>query len=176
MPDTALILGIGNTLLCDDGAGVHALSHLARRLEGRRTALLLDGGTLSFTLLPTVETHARLIVLDAAELGLPPGSVQWFEGRAMDELLGRPRRSVHEVGLRDVLDMARLTDRLPTWRALVGIQPEIIDWSDAPSAAVLPALEAAADAAFAILDRWSRGGAPQDDSGTARLVAQAVAA
>ena len=43
-----LILGIGNVLLQDEGAGVHAIQMLAE-LSGRRDDIeLMDGGTLSF--------------------------------------------------------------------------------------------------------------------------------
>ncbi len=45
-----LILGIGNTLLSDEGAGVHAVRMLAERLQDHDSVETMDGGTLSFTL------------------------------------------------------------------------------------------------------------------------------
>ena len=155
--NTTLVLGLGNTLLGDDGAGVHAARRVAE-LGGRRPGLeFLDGGTLGFTLLPALQDHDRLIVLDAARLDAAPGTVRYFESGAMDEFLGRPRRSVHEVGLSDLLAMARLTGRLPARRALIGIQPEVVDWSDGPSKAVNAALDHAARLALELLDRWDAG-------------------
>jgi hydrogenase maturation protease len=149
-----LILGIGNTLLGDEGAGVHALEHIARRLGPDADVDLVDGGTLSFTLLPMLESYERLIVLDSAQLGGPAGTVQCFESTTMDEFLGRPRRSVHEVGLCDLMNMARLSGCFPAKRALIGIQPEFIDWSENCSAAVGAALPVAADHVVALLERW----------------------
>jgi hydrogenase maturation protease len=151
-----LILGIGNTLLGDEGAGVHALDHIRRRLGSDAGVDLVDGGTLSFTLLPMLETYERLIVLDSAQLGGAAGTVQCFEAEAMDEFLGRPRRSVHEVGLCDLMNMARLSGCFPTRRALVGIQPEFIDWSETPSAVVDAALPVVADHVVALLERWDQ--------------------
>ena len=155
--NTTLILGLGNTLLGDEGAGVHAARRLGELGGDRRNVELLDGGTLSFTLLPALQNHARLIVLDAARLDAPPGTVRCYECRAMDEFLARPCRSVHEVGLGDLLDMARLTGHLPARRALIGIQPESVDWSDSPSEAVAGALDRAARMALELLDRWDAG-------------------
>lgn len=155
---TTLVLGIGNTLLGDEGAGVHAARRFGR-LAGPRPGLeFLDGGTLSFTLLPSLEDHDRLIVFDAAHLGERPGAVRCFECAGMDEFLGQPRRSAHEVGLCDLLDMARLSGHLPDRRALIGIEPGRVEWSDSPSEAVSGALDHAACTALALLDRWDAAG------------------
>lgn len=151
---STLILGIGNTLLGDEGAGVHALERIRARIGDASDVDLIDGGTLSFTLLPTLEAYERLIVLDSAQLHGPAGTVECFEGPAMDEFLGRPRRSVHEVGLCDLMNMAQLSGCFPTRRALIGIQPEFIDWSEACSAPVAAALDGAADHAIALVRRW----------------------
>lgn len=155
---TTLILGVGNTLLGDEGAGVHAARRLGR-LAGARPGLeVLDGGTLSFTLLPSLEDHDRLIVFDAARLGERPGAVRCFESAGMDEFLVQPRRSAHEVGLCDLMDMARIAGHLPDRRALIGIEPGRIEWSESPSAAVSGALDRAARMALTLLDRWGLSG------------------
>ena len=148
-----LVLGIGNTLLGDEGAGVHALRYLQGRPEGRLLELV-DAGTLGFTLLPLIEDHARLIVIDATNLDAPPGTVRVFEGSAMDIFLGRPRRSVHEVGICDLLHATRLSGRFPKDRALIGIQPEIVGWQDGPSPVVAAAFAAVGSAVCERLSRW----------------------
>ena len=149
-----LILGIGNTLLGDEGAGVHALEHIRALLGDATDVDLLDGGTLAFTLLPTLEQYQRLIVIDAAQLEGPAGTVAAFESEDYDHFLGRPRRSVHEVGLCDLMHMARLTDCLPERRALIGIQPEFIDWSETCSPPVDAALDEVAQIAVGYVRRW----------------------
>jgi len=104
----SLVLGVGNTLLQDDGAGVHALRHVGQ-LWGPAPGLdLFDGGTLGFAILPALERFDRWVVIDATEMSREPGAVATFEDTEMDRFLGRPRRSAHEVGLSDLLDMARL--------------------------------------------------------------------
>ena len=154
MNSSTLVLGIGNTLLCDEGAGIHALHLLESEYPDIPGLLYLDGGTLSFTLASYIEDCDRLIVFDAAELDSPPGSVKTLAGDAMDRFLGAARRSPHEVGLLDLFDIARLTGALPARRALIGIQPENMDWNTRPSAAVERALPDAVTAARELLIRW----------------------
>lgn len=150
-----LVLGIGNVLLGDDGVGVRLTEQL-RGLEPSLPSRYVDGGTLSFSLLSHLEEAAALLVIDAADLGAAPGTVQVFEDEAMDRFLAKSRRrSVHEVGLCDLLDMARLRDCLPPRRALLSVQPAVIDWSESLSPLVADAIEGALAQALAVLRRWN---------------------
>lgn len=154
VPAPALVLGFGNVLLCDDGAGVQLLGRMRSKL-GEAAAHFIDAGTLSFSLLAYVEAAHSMLVFDAADIGGTPGAVRLFEDAAMDRfLMSRRRRTVHEVGLIDLLDMARLQDCLPHRRALLCIQPERIEWSDMLSAPVAEALPEAARQATDLLRRW----------------------
>ena len=153
-PPTALILGFGNILLGDDGAGVRLVERL--RTESPDSAYeFVDGGTMSFSLLSHVEATNAMLVIDAAELGAPAGSTMLLENEAMDQFLkSARRRTVHEVGLVDLLDMARLRNCLPRRRALLCIQPALIDWSESRSPPVEAALAQASAQARALLSRW----------------------
>ncbi len=149
-----LVLGFGNILLGDDGAGISVLE-LLRTDPLCRSCEFIDGGTLSFTLLPYVEATDALLIVDAAELASPPGTVALFEGSAMDLFLkSARRRTVHEVGITDLLDMARLRGSLPATRALLCIQPGQIDWTDVLSMSVAIGLCAAVEKARVLLARW----------------------
>ena len=151
-----LVLAFGNVLLRDDGAGVRVMSHL-RSVPGVEAAQFVDGGTMSFSLLPLIEATDALLVIDAAELAEAPGAVRLFEDGQMDAFLhGGRRRSVHEVGIIDLLDMARLRGCLPQRRALLCVQPVCIAWGDALSPAVAGALPEAAQVARDLLRRWPR--------------------
>jgi hydrogenase maturation protease len=152
----ALVLGFGNVLLSDDGAGVRLVERLRSEL-GTDAAQFVDAGTLSFSLLSYVEEAESMLVIDAADLHADPGEIGLFEGAAMDDFLkSARRRTVHEIGLTDLLDMARLHDCLPERRALLCIQPLRIDWSEKLSAPVAKALPDAVRMARATLQRWSR--------------------
>lgn len=150
-----LVLGVGNTLLTDEGVGpwvVERLRELNPDIEG---ITWMDGGTLSFSIATDVEDAANLIVVDATELKSAPGTVRVFVNEEMDRMLGSHGRSIHEVGLMDLMNMARLTERLPQRRALVGIQPEIVDWGTAPSPAVGAAMDEAVRAVAVLIEEWT---------------------
>lgn len=160
MAGKTLVLGIGNTLLCDEGAGVHTVRCLEAGTCGRIPAddvEFLDAGTLSFTLATRLEEAGALIVIDAARFDAAPGSVRVIEGEAMDAFLDRQRRlSVHEVSLVDLLQILRLTGTLPRRRALVGIEPASLDWGETPSEPVARAIPRAAAAVIELIERWQR--------------------
>ena len=124
----SVVLGIGNILLSDDGAGVHVVRRLEGLLQERSDVQVVDGGTLSFTLAPVIEDAERLIVIDAAQLHAAPGTVRTYFGPEFDLFVGKPKLTVHEVSLVDLLDIARLMDAVPAQRALVAVQPLCATW------------------------------------------------
>jgi hydrogenase maturation protease len=151
-----LVLGIGNTLLSDEGLGIHLLNLLRREPVALEGVSYLDGGTLSFTLAPAIEDCDNLVVLDAAQMNAAPGTIELFINEDMDRFIGQGRRSVHEVGLVDLLNIARLQHCLPERRALLGIQPAAFGWGEAPSETVAAALPEAAERVRQLLYRWQK--------------------
>ncbi len=135
-----LVLGIGNSLYGDDGVGPQVIAAL------QRTALpssvrCVDGGTCGLALAGWVEDCERLIVVDAAELHEAPGTIRILADAAMDTFLARAgRRSVHEVGLADLMAAVSLIGTAPKQRVLVAVQPERLDWGLECSAAVTAAI------------------------------------
>ncbi len=152
--DDTLILGIGNTLLTDEGAGIHALNLLQLEYPDIPNLTFVDGGTLSFTLATWIEDCTNLIVFDAAELNQPAGTVKTFVDEAFDDFLGASKRSAHEVGLLDLMDIARLTGHFPSNRALIGIQPETMSWGMHPTKPVHDALGQAVSEAVKLIKQW----------------------
>lgn len=153
-PHNILLLGIGNTLLSDEGAGIHALNLMQANYPELEGVQYLDGGTLSFSLATWIEAADCLIVFDAAQLQRSTGSIDVFIDGEMDRFLGTNKGSVHEVGLIDLLDIARLTNTLPVHRALIGIQPEKVTWGMSPTPLVATALSTAVDKAIELIECW----------------------
>jgi hydrogenase maturation protease len=147
------IVGIGNNLLTDDGAGIHALQKVALDNADEDLACI-DGGTVGLALLDRLSNLDGLIALDAMILGKSPGSVTVLQGEDMDMHLRNQRGSVHEVGLSDLLDALRLRGELPEHRALIGIEPENMDWGTEPTAAVAAAVPEAAALARQLVHQW----------------------
>lgn len=150
------VVGIGNNLLRDDGAGIHTLARFAAENDDDAVDCL-DGGTVGLALLDRLSGLAGLVALDAMRLGKAPGTVTVLEGDDMDTHLRNQRGSVHEVGLSDLLDALRLRGDLPPHRALIGIEPADMDWGTEPTPAVAEAIPSAAAAARRLVARWRTG-------------------
>ena len=149
-----LVLGIGNTLLSDEGLGIHLLEYLRKRHSDLPGITWLDGGTLSFTLAPLIEEHENLIVLDAAQLNKSPGTISLLAGEEMDAFIGHGKRSVHEVGLMDLMSIVKLAGHLPKNRALIGVQPKSLEWGEAPSEELQAALPDVCEKALHLIKEW----------------------
>ena len=153
-----LVLGIGNTLLSDEGVGVVAMNALKAEFGEVAEIAFLDGGTLSFTLAVPIAECSALLVFDAAELNGPPGTVAMVEGEAMDRFLGENRKSsVHEVGLIDLMSISKLTESWPAQRALIGVQPVKLDWGEALTRVVERAVPEMCRQAREVILRWQSG-------------------
>ncbi len=156
------VVGIGNSLLTDDGAGIHTLERFAQD-NVDDDVCCIDGGTVGLALLDRFSDIAGLVALDAMILGKEPGSVTVLQGEDMDSHLHNQRGSVHEVGLSDLLDALRLRGELPENRALIGIEPADMDWGTEPTPPVAAAVSEAAARARELVRSWqgrADGGTP----------------
>ena len=150
-----LVLGIGNTLLTDEGIGIHVLQALEPEVAHWPDVTLLDGGTLSFTLAGPIEDTDALIVIDAANIKNKPGEWMLLKGDEMDAfLMGNRKSSVHEVGLTDLRAIAILAGHWPDKRAMLAIQPDVIDWGEQPTPAVAAAISPACGAIKKLIQEW----------------------
>ena len=150
-----LILGIGNTLLSDEGIGIHVLRELQKQDQIDGDIEYLDGGTLSFTLADPIQACDQLVVVDASEIKKAPGGVAVYENEAMDHFItSGNKKSVHEVGLADVMSITLLSGNLPNKRALVGIQPELLDWGNDPTPPVQAAIPVACERIKELIQKW----------------------
>jgi hydrogenase maturation protease len=124
----AAVIGIGNLLLGDEGVGIHAIEALRERFEKDLPEGLqfIDGGTMGLDLLPYVEGLDKLLIVDAANLNEPPGTIRVMEGDNVKRFLDT-KFSVHQIGLPDMLFAAELKDILPKEVCIVGIQPKVIE-------------------------------------------------
>ena len=151
--NTIAVVGIGNSLLTDDGAGIHTLQRFSAE-NADNDVHCLDGGTVGLALLNRLGGLCGLIALDAMILGKSPGSITVLEGEDMDAHLRNHHGSVHELGLSDILDGLRLCDDLPPNRALVGVEPECMDWGTEPTDKVAVAIPRATARIRDLIDAW----------------------
>ncbi len=122
-----VVLGLGNTILRDEGLGIHAMQALQAHLGADAVGIeFVDGGVLGMNLLPLVEDCRYLLLLDAINAELPPGTVVEMEREAIP-LYGGVKLSEHQLTFQEVLGLARLRDTLPPYVHLIGIQPQAME-------------------------------------------------
>ncbi len=122
-----LVLGIGNLLWADEGFGVRCAEVLAEQYELPATVRVMDGGTQGLYLLPYVQQAKRLIVFDAVDYGLEPGTVKLVEDDEVPRFMGAKKMSLHQTGFQEVIAAAVLTEQCPERMLLIGVQPEELE-------------------------------------------------
>ena len=122
-----LVLGIGNVLWADEGFGVRAVEALHQRYTFAEAVTVMDGGTQGLYLLPYVQSCECLLVIDAIDYGLAPGSVHVVRDDAVPSFMGAKKMSLHQTGFQEVLAAAQLLGWQPQRVMLVGVQPSVLD-------------------------------------------------
>jgi hydrogenase maturation protease len=148
-----VVLGLGNVLNRDEGAGVLCLEELRRRLGADAAVEVLDGGVLGMDLLPLVESSGYLLILDAVDAGRPPGTIVELDGAEIP-LFSRLKLSWHQLSFQEVLQLAAVRGRLPAHLHLLGVQPADISTGYGLSPAIAALVPRIAERALAVLERW----------------------
>ena len=154
-PDSrpVVVLGLGNLLMADDGVGLIALARLEEEWFVPRDVERVDGGTWGMNLLPIIERADRVILLDAIDLGDPPGTLIRLEGEEIPRFLGL-KLSPHQIDLREVLALAELRGTLPGELIALGIQPARVEMSTTLSPVVEARLDQLVHMTAEILMHW----------------------
>lgn len=150
-----LVLGIGDVLHADEGAGVYAMRYLKDHYDLPDTSYHAAGTRIAALEDEIVEAY-NLIILDAAEIDADPGTVRVFEDKEVDEFLNSEASNGRELGIADLMHDVRLEGKLPIRYALIGIQPEKLELGDAPSETVRRSMPRAAGNAAALVYKWRR--------------------
>lgn len=122
-----LILGIGNLLWADEGFGVRCVERLNERYRFPASVRLMDGGTQGLYLVQHVQEARCLIIFDAVDYGLEPGTLKVVRDADVPSYMGARRMSLHQTGFQEVLAIAGLTGQYPQELLLVGVQPEQLE-------------------------------------------------
>ncbi|MGC9270721.1 HyaD/HybD family hydrogenase maturation endopeptidase [Acidiphilium sp.] len=157
-----VVLGIGNILWADEGFGVRAVEALHEAYVFPPEVALIDGGTQGLALLPLIEAAALLVVFDAIDYGLVPGSLRLIDDDDVPRYLTAKKMSLHQTSFQDVLGLATLSGRLPARMHLIGVQPlDLDDYGASLTPPVRAQLGAAVDHAVAFLAAAGFGATPR---------------
>ena len=129
------IIGIGNTLMSDDGAGVRVLEHLGDVPDHVRILELATGG---MTLLHHLDGLDEVIITDAVDFGGEPGEVRVFNPDDV-RTIKTVGYSLHDLDILKVLELASRIGTLPRSVRIAAIQPASLEMKEG----LTPQVEAA---------------------------------
>ena len=151
--DSTLVLGVGNTLQCDDGLGIRVAEMLANRklpvgVEVR------EAGTPGIGLVNEWQGWKRVMIIDATQMGETPGAWKQFNPQEVKLIAEGGSYSLHEPGVAQALQLAEAIDLLPEEVIIYGVEPERVEWGEELSAPVKNALPGLVDKIYN--DLWKR--------------------
>jgi len=155
-----IVLALGNPLRGDDGIGAAVINALEVSPRLPQGVDLIDGGTPGLEISLLLQGYHRVIIIDTAEMGLPPGT--WAQFVLNDNAILKPNDmyqqiSVHSAGLAEALALGQSLSLLPNEITIFGIQPSIIGWSSGLSNPVQEAIPAVCSAILEKLNRAEAG-------------------
>lgn len=150
----ALVLGVGNIILKDDGLGVRTAEFFERAYSFGNDVSCIDGGTAGAGLLSLFGEFSHIIIIDAISSDSSPGTIYAFSGEALKKNGALLKTSAHSIGVKDLLDLAAFEGSHPAV-SIIGMVPSDVspglELSDAVS-------ERLPDAAKLIADELKRNG------------------
>ena len=143
MADGVLVVGVGNRLRGDDGAGLAVAGRLRER--GVRAVRELEGEGLG--LIDLWDGARAVVLVDGVRSGAPPGTLHRLDAGAgpLPAAL-RSSSSTHAIGGAAAIELARALGRLPGRLVVFGVEGARFDTGAGLSKPVAAAIDAAADA------------------------------
>ena len=121
----AVVLGVGNILLSDEGFGVRVAEALSQRFRFPDAVEVLDGGTLGIELMRFLDGAQRLILIDAIH-GSEPGSFRIIQGDDV-RLYFQEKVSLHEMGIQEVLASLVVMEKPIAEIVVIGVVPQSLE-------------------------------------------------
>jgi hydrogenase 3 maturation protease len=114
-----LIIGVGNELGCDDAAGIELSRQMKREFRRSRKVSIIEAGTTPENSTSIIRRlrPSHILIVDAAQMGLPPGSVRIIERSE----IGGFGFSTHSLPLSLLIDYLEKNSQAIV--VLVGIEP-----------------------------------------------------
>lgn len=119
------VIGVGNPLMGDDGAGIAVLKLLSKRDLPRGTEIL-DMGTGGMALLHALAHFDAIVIADAVDMDTKPGTVRTFSPDDVVSVKELRRLSLHEGDIFETIVLARQLGQCPEKITICAIQPKSI--------------------------------------------------
>jgi len=146
---TVLVIGVGNPLRGDDGAGLRAVARMPR-IPGVEV-LSHEGDGID--LLELWDGADAVVIVDTIASGAEPGAILAFDVSQEPMPSAARRAAGHFVGVADAIEAARALRRLPRHVAVIGVEGAGFELGTGLSEPVLAALDGLTAAAAQAAER-----------------------
>jgi hydrogenase maturation protease len=164
VPQT-FVLGLGNTLMGDDGFGPAVVRAFEDRYDFDAGVEVVDLGTPGLDLTPWFADTPNIIIVDTVKAALPPGSLRIYDKADVMKHAPLARVSPHDPGVKETLVTLDFAGRGPEDVTVIGAVPDQVSMSLELSDVIALAVPPAISAIVATLERL--GHAVQRKSGPA---------
>lgn len=148
------MLGIGNTILSDEGFGVKVVEYLRENYNFPENVALIDGGTLGVELTHFIVGTQKLLIIDSIDGGAEPGTTFHLRDNELFKHFTQ-KISAHEIGVQDILTTLEITGKKIPVVELIGAQPFSLGAGTELTPPMQKLLPVFADKALEILKRWN---------------------
>ncbi|NKQ41871.1 MAG: hydrogenase maturation protease [Sulfurovum sp.] len=122
------ILGVGNTLLSDEGFGPYFIDYLYENCEWSDKIEVTDGGASGIMLSPYIESKEYLYIVDVIDIDSTPGDIYVFDESEIRAKDIQSSLSVHKIGLIEIIELNKINDyKTPKVIEYIGIVPESLE-------------------------------------------------
>jgi len=127
MKKPGIVIGLGNTLMSDEGAGVRVVQRLLDFACRFPLVDFVDAGTGGMSILHLITGKDKAIFIDCARMGEKPGVIRKFTPQEIKSTKGLSHQSLHETDLIKVIDLAEQLGQCPAQIVIFGIEPEVVE-------------------------------------------------
>jgi len=124
------IFGAGNTLLTDEGFGVHFVRHLQSRYNLPENVDVVDAGTMGMLASGFIENYDYVFIIDVVEVKEKPGTVLIYDYDDIRLNKMPAKLSPHQIGIQEMLLMCDMRDVSPENLKLISVVPESMEIGD----------------------------------------------
>lgn len=127
MKKAAIVIGLGNTLMSDEGVGVRVVQRLSELADRFPTIDFVDAGTGGMSILHLISGKDKAIFIDCAKMGEEPGSIRKFTPQEIKSTKTLSHQSLHETDLIKIIDLAEQLGQCPAEIIIFGIEPQSVE-------------------------------------------------
>jgi hydrogenase maturation protease len=126
MKKPVIVIGLGNTLMSDEGVGVWVVQRLSDFTGEFPLVDFVDAGTGGMSILHLIRGKDKAIFIDCAKMGKKPGDIKKFTPQEIKSAKDLAHQSLHEADLIKIINMADKLGQCPAEIIIFGIEPQSV--------------------------------------------------